>query len=226
MAGKTGKWECTHPDQRVQDLYHQCELDADAGIRSKLFTKYRNNLLKLGQHPSKDLQSLYDCTVDQDKSLTGKKNPNAYGFFTFNFDPKIIDLGKAIVCMKDVMLKKWLKTNEYYYCYEQRGTSLDDMGQGLHVHLLFKKPQGKSPFHCKRECWSSFKKFCGLKEGDVFDKHFLFVPESWKQDKIDYISGIKNKDPEGIKALRVKFDRIYREKNSLKDLYSNNQEPY
>lgn len=222
----SGKWESDHPDPEVKELYEQCHIDSIAGIRTRLFTKYNNNLLKLGTHPSKDLQALYNVTEEQDKLLKAKENPNAYGFFTFNFDSSKIDLGKAIVFMKDIMLKKWLKTNEYYFCYEQRGMSLDTMGQGLHVHLLFKKPQGKSPQHCKRECWSTFKKYCGLKEDDVFDKHFLFVPDSWKQDKIEYISGIKKKDPDGTKAIKVKFDRIYREKNSLKDIYSNNQVPY
>lgn len=223
MEKGTGKWECQHPDQDVQALYSELNAEANNLIRTRLLTKYNNNLLKMGQHPSKDLQALYDCTIDQKNILERKDNPNAYGFFTFNFDPKKIDLGKAIIFMKDIISKKWLKTNEYYYSYEQRGNTISTMGEGLHVHLLFKKPPGKSPQHCKRECWSSFRKYCGLEEDDVFKKHFLFVPESWKEDKIEYISGNKTKDLDGSKLIKVKFDRIFREKNNIKDIYSNNE---
>lgn len=187
-------------------------------IIKRQLIKYNNNLLKLGEHPNNNLQKLFNKNLELDDRIYAKKNTNAYGFFTYNFKPEIT-LGQAIVMMKDIINKKWLQNNEYYYCYEQRGTSIETMGDGLHVHLLFKKPDGKSPQHCKNECWNVFKKFCDLEPKLIFEKHFKFIPECWKADKIDYISGTKNKDPDGSKTVKVKFDKIYREKNNLKELY-------
>ncbi len=221
---KNMPWLYNEYSNDICTYMNELNLSCKDTVIQRLLIKFNNNLLKLGEHPSLHIQQLYDKVQEQEHIISNGKNKNALGFFTFNFKPEIT-LGQAIVLMKDIINKKWLKLNEYYYCYEQRGNTLETMGQGLHVHLLFKKPPKKSPQHCKNECWNNFKKYCDLKEDIIFEKHFLFIPESWKQDKIEYILGNKHKDPDGSKKIKVIFDKIYREKNNIKNIYSNNEEP-
>lgn len=225
---ETGNGKINFSNLHCQNVDRGCEIcnkleleffDAKKIVRQRLMIKYLNNELELNRYGS-SLQTLYNTVKDQSKDLVNLNDPNGMGFFTFNFMPEVT-LGSAIVFMKNIISKKWMTETEYIYCYEQRGMTIPTMGEGLHVHILFKKQKGKSPFHYKRECYSTFKKFTEIPEDILFAKHFLFVPISWKQDKIDYINGIKKKDPDGTKALKVRFDVIFREKNNLEKVYSN-----
>lgn len=173
-------------------------------------------LLKLGRGPP-DQQSLYDEV--QELKLEDSNRKVKWCFFTLNFIEDIT-LPQILNVMHNIVNKCWMQKIPWYYCIEQRGISLETMGQGLHVHLLMPKPKDKQPYNCKNEIWSSYNKYCKLNQKLVFEKHLLMIPQEWKDEKIEYLKGNKTKDLDGSKAIKVKFDRIFREKNNLKDLYS------
>ncbi len=173
-------------------------------------------MLKLGRGPP-DQQSLYDEV--QQLKLEDSNRKVKWCFFTLNFIEDIT-IEQILNVMHNIVNKCWMRKIPWWYCIEQRGNSLSTMGQGLHVHLLMPKPKDKQPYNCKDEIYNSYKQFCKLPKKQVLNNHLLMIPQEWKDEKIEYMKGNKTKDLDGSKALKVKFDRIFRNKFNLEDLYS------
>lgn len=111
---------------------------------------------------------------------------------------------------------------------EQRGSTDETCGNGMHAHILFKRitplSEGLPPSNIKRNFRDSFKKYCNVKNHHILN--FLFVPfDSPTPDdrnnakyKYKYMVGEKS-GPE--KQLKQKFDKIFREKNNLPPYFGN-----
>lgn len=188
--------------------------NAKREISVALYKKYTMLQLELGEGDY-DLQLQFDKVKELKSRVKDKKS--RYCFFTLNFKPNT-ELNDVLYCMHQIVNKCWVR--DWKYCIEQRGKTIDEMGKGLHVHLLMPKPSDKQPWNCKNEVWNNFKPYCGLDKKIVFDKHFIIIPNEWAGDKLEYMKGNKYKDESGEKAEKVKIDLKFRESKNLQQLYS------
>jgi len=181
----------------------------------KILTKQKLKLeLELDISKDKNLTKLYK-EIKKLKDEKSKESDTKYlGFFTFNFSPEIT-LEQVFICMNKIISKKWFI--EYSYTIEQRGESLDELGKGLHVHLLFNRNQ-KRPSECVRECYNTFSKYTGITFTIFNQKCCKFYPLEYYQDKIQYMSGEKW---EQDKMKKVEMDKEFRRINDIKVLYTN-----
>lgn len=134
-------------------------------------------------------------------------------FITFNFKPDT-SLNTIQKLISNVTRKKWMRN--YYYNYEQRGESMSELGKGIHVHLIVKDLPKRMSEVC-RECYNTVKNYVGNKK----HVNIKLTKDEFVQDKIDYIKGIKW---DSEKDLKIKFDKIFREKNNLELYYSDASE--
>lgn len=95
------------------------------------------------------------------------------------------------------------------YTFEQRGETLDEMGKGLHVHILVDKKPKYSPKNIINNLSSFFKLDKPSIDVRVYPAHF-------RQDKIEYLSG--NKDDKS-KNLKLEIDKKFRAHYSLNTIY-------
>lgn len=101
----------------------------------------------------------------------------------------------------------WL---EYRYAYEQKGIDEASLGTGFHIHLIIWTTKiNYYPSHILRDTALSFP---------FVAKHCIQVDTIQNLEKaIQYISGMKEKK----KMDAVKFDKIWREKMGLSEIYCN-----
>jgi len=95
------------------------------------------------------------------------------------------------------------------YSFEQRGEQLEEVGKGLHCHLICDKKHNVAPKQVINNLASYFK----ISHNSVDVKKY---PASYKQDKIDYLLGKKfdeKKDP------KIQMDKIFRKTYSLNQIY-------
>lgn len=100
------------------------------------------------------------------------------------------------------------------YTFEQRGRTIDEVGQGFHVHLIADKIPTIRPAEIKRSLKSTFKHMVGNDERHIRVQLF---PNSFLPDKIEYLKGNKH-DP--MKGDMLAMDKIFREKNALENIYT------
>ena len=98
--------------------------------------------------------------------------------------------------------------NLHCYTFEQRGTILDDIGKGKHIHLIIDKTIAKSD--AIKYIHNSIKKYCTLENVDIRE-----ITENGKILRENYMRGNKQFD----KLQSVEIDKIWREQNNLLDYY-------
>lgn len=139
--------------------------------------------------------------------LRKNREKKLHYFITISYDDRDIEV--IMKSMERVVRKKWI--TDYYYVVEQRGITEETCGEGIHVHLLISK-NGKRKSQVIREIASTTKlakNFIDIQEGKTANIY---------ERRKDYMLGKK----EGlVKQNRVKFDALFRQKNNLKDIYTN-----
>lgn len=143
-----------------------------------------------------------------------RKDTKYLAFITINPKPetKLSTLQKAI---NKFLMKEWIE-GEVYYTFEQRGTNPDEAGKGLHCHILLER-NGKKPSHLLRETFNTFKNLYGKRPKDkIIENDYKFYGFAYKEDKINYMKGIKWDED---KQDKINIDKIFREKNNLKLYY-------
>ncbi len=142
------------------------------------------------------------------KNRDKRKGNTAHVFITISFPDTKGILGKHGKIGK----KKWVSQNEYHYSIEQRGDTVETMGKGMHIHILIKDLR-KRRSHIIRELASTFN----------IKKNFIDVRQSNKaglyEIRKNYIMGVKTQD----KMKKVAIDRIFRQKNNLRQYYTNGE---
>lgn len=138
-----------------------------------------------------------------------RKSKNYCRFITISLPPTFT-LIQAQKTMSAVLKKKWINT--YYYCLEQRGKTLLQMGVGLHIHLLIVNPEdSKRKSQIVRELAGTFriaKNFIDVQQGGEIDF----------QKFLTYMRGDK-KDADKLEAVAINVK--WRQKNNLQLLYTN-----
>lgn len=141
------------------------------------------------------------------KFLHPEDNSNFY-FLTLNWGPEH-SVEECQKCLFKIIQKKWIKT--YYYTHEQRGEILPDLGKGYHVHLLIESKCSKPQSQVHREVYNTAKHLIGNHRHIDCRK----VPQTWVNDKIDYLKGNKWDEE---KDAKLQMDIIFRDKNGLKNV--------
>lgn len=102
---------------------------------------------------------------------------------------------------------------DYHYSIEQRGESEQEIGKGIHAHLLLKwdKKQNK---YVKQFLIESCKRIVGNHSNNILNIRRI-TPDIY-QDKLDYLNGLKW-DKE--KDLKIEFDKIFRQRNNILCIY-------
>lgn len=199
----------SHPVLSSQEL---------AEIKSKAFktaiskiyqAHYTEELMENEEFLSSDKQ--YDDLRQTIKAMTEKKKSgnSTHIFFTVNTRPgtSVQNLLKKIIKCSN---KKWV--TDIAVVIEQRGEDQVHMGEGIHAHIIVNR--GTEACKARRELKNTFKDLC-----DVENPHCLNI--QWRKDSgvekaFNYIKGIK-KDKE--KTAKMEIDKIWREKNNIKDYY-------
>lgn len=133
-----------------------------------------------------------------------KKKDPTYFFITINpIECTISDLTNII---NIIMKRKFV--NIYCYTFEQRGTTLTDIGKGKHIHLIIDKTIAKSD--AIKYIHNSIKKYCTQENIDIRE-----ITENGKIIRENYMRGHKTFD----KLESVEIDNIWRKENNLSDFY-------
>lgn len=134
-----------------------------------------------------------------------------YMFITINPDPAV---NLSVKCMYDKLCKVCKSTRivEYLFSIEQRGETIEEMGKGIHCHILIKHV---FPKFCKlqQHFYNNFKQVIGnIKHIDIrYCKNVSDV-----NNRINYIKGEKNDDS---KMHKVEIDRMWRKQWNIQDTY-------
>ena len=153
---------------------------------------------------------LHRCLkIGRYKHLRKKSETKQHYFITISFPPNQ-NLPKLLKSMEKIVSKKWIKDNTWYYSIEQRGENMEELGKGIHVHLLVLKNKRKS--QVLRECASTLKlpnHFIDVRVGQTLASY---------NTRLNYIKGIKKDD---YKLVRCELDKLFRSNNNLLDIYTN-----
>lgn len=110
---------------------------------------------------------------------------------------------------------------EWTYSFEQKGTCPEDLGKGFHVHIVAQMKQ-RSKSEVLRDITTSFNDWIrdGIIESNCIDVCVTKNPESLVQNYlIDYKSDDDHKEPTKV------WDGIWKEHNSLQDIYRSDMCP-
>lgn len=159
-------------------------------------------------------QAIKNLTV---LSNDGKEEKKPYLWLTVNpaSECSLEDFKRLV---QKCFSKKWIKS--YVYVYEQRGTSMEDIGRGYHIHAIISKPEHKPQTHCIREIANTFSKCCDVTNYHCFNTKWIGQEEYVR--KLGYILGDKESTPENNKQLKQEMDKIWREMRQIDKKYNVN----
>jgi len=170
------------------------EFCPDRKVISDIMNKYEEN------HIAK-LRELKKSGVETEKN---------YYFLTVNPKPSIT-LEELLKTIQKAMQKKWI--SYYLYVIEQRGENIEELGKGIHTHIIF----NKGIKHCKviKEMSNTFKGLCDVSNFHLFN--IASIGDEEKKRKIEYITGTKADEE---KHLKQEMDIIFRQEKKLKSYYT------
>ncbi len=192
--------------QEVKKKAYKAVLDKE--FRSYFLHKLENSPEKISNDKdiTWEIQELMKSKQEKQKSAS-----STHIFFTVNARPEIRlqDLEQSF---HKAMKKKWI--TEYHAVFEQRSELEANMGEGPHIHILVNR--GTEPSKARKELKNSFKNVCDIDNPSIFNIQ-------WRKDSgvvkaLDYIKGLK-KDSDKDKKMVI--DKLWREKNSLQNIYTN-----
>lgn len=153
------------------------------------------------------------------KTQTNQFKPTVYVWMTINIKPSFFDSTD----WREILLQKLEKTSNskmyksYMYVIEQRKTVWEPHPGfcGQHIHLLLKRNDTKYVYsQIVRNAKRTWEDFCDVKNPQIFN--IRPCPESFIQDKIDYMLGKKT---DSDKPEKCKVDKEFRKYWKIKDYY-------
>lgn len=168
-------------------------------IRKQIRSKFENN-----SYENKYLQEQYNkCmkTIDENK---------CWYFITIN--PKSeISLSEFVKKIQSITNWKILKSG--YYVLEQRGTTLDTLGEGFHAHILVDDyTVGHKTLINRLE--TTLKDYCNKPYKNTINV-VRKSKDNGKETLNSYMKGAKQDD----KLIKVDMDSKWRDKENLKAIY-------
>lgn len=207
-------------DDQQQKYQHHQNLVYKEYYRTLMRQQIKMNL-ELGNHHKVPhaIVELWKANQSIKEQYEQQTSKNHIGFFTIN--PKPGNTEETLVllekCLQKFLTKKWVQ-GTVYYTYEQRSEKIEDVGKGIHMHILFLR-NNRRPYNVKIETYSTFKKCYGKgkKQKQTMESDYKFYPYEYWQDKIAYMDGSQKWDED--KHEKQKIDKIFHEKYKLKKIY-------
>lgn len=141
-------------------------------------------------------------------------NPSKQSYFiTIRPDDSKCSITDFIVKVESFMKRKCFIS--YSLSYEQKGTSIEDLGKGFHVHIVADMKQA-SKGQVLRDCLSSWNDWI---EKGLITKNNIDVRTTKNPDKIvdDYL--IEYKSDDGHKEVTKDMDYLWRSNNNIENIY-------
>lgn len=201
-------------NEKYIEASNNIELKTWPQLRAILISDYTKML------PS-DSRFTIESFVDQSKHLYHYKEERCNAtFITVNSDPSV--KLETLICFADAITRsiqstKWIL--ECNFVIEQRGTNKDDLGKGLHIHILAKLADRKYPSDLKKQIQHYIKKFKIIDEKNLKNYRIynsIKVNSKAIYDlKMNYLLGLKKED----KLEKSAMDLLFRKANNLDDIY-------
>ena len=187
--------------------------------------QYKKNLTMkfelgtLGSHMSL-LKEEQEELRDKLKVKTAREHNNGYLFITVN--PKILrktgQLLKDDVQNFEKSIIKFINRNfieEAWAVIEQRGTTIDEAGQGYHAHIELRRNLNYRPSDIIKGAKNTFKRYCDVKNPNLLNCQIH--GEDFHKDKLEYIEGVKTGEGKDSKQI---IDKTFRKNNNLQVVYN------
>lgn len=142
--------------------------------------------------------------------ITGTSTHQWY-FITIRPDPKKINFEDFYKVVLKYVERKCIK--DYYLSFEQKGINEENLGEGFHVHIIA-DATWRSKKECLRDTQSTFNKCTAANCVDVQPTR---EPEKIKNDYL-----LEYKSDDNHKECTKEWDKVWREKLNLLDLYHSN----
>lgn len=197
--------------------------DWDDGLTQSHIKKEENRLLDSERAALKvavetdDTKYYFQTLGKITKRLKGSMDKGGNWFFITVNPKEGTELTRFIDKLNKFSIRKFIRY--YYYNIEQRGESEDQLGKGIHSHILINTLLKKSKV--TQYLQESFVNFVGNVR-NIHQLNIILIPQSWVEDKKEYIKG--NKWDEG-KESKLDMDKIFRQKNNLNIYYSTQDAP-
>lgn len=163
---------------------------------NELYTKY--NIIQNG-----NIHTIKNRVVPKDYS---------HVFLTIN-PPPTLELNDFLNLIAKTLSKKWIES--HLYVIEQRGENMDELGKGMHAHLLMKLTKHKKRSEIDREVKNTWKHI--LDSDNYHILNIKCIDDDEQKRKQSYILGTKSEE---AKHLKQKMDIEYRKFFKLQKYYN------
>ena len=197
--------------------------------REFIKVKYRQYFSLLWRHKPDEVEKVQPMKLSELKNKIEeysniKRKWTKNYFITITTPPKTDKLKFINGCLKlfDIAV-----IDRGYMVFEQRGENVDDLGKGIHCHMLvFREKYNDSKFRTrylnkllKLEINDNYKSVNQLKKlANMKNSPFSFqnIKDETVPKKISYINGDKNDE----KLLKCQMDILFRKKFDLQKMYT------
>lgn len=188
----------------------------------KYWTTYYSTMLQHSDKYDDILEGLKQTKQELEEMTNNSKFIKTDILFITVNPVKGVELSKFLKKLKSCVTKKWI--DEYLYVIEQRGDSDETLGDGFHCHMfIYHQNKSKKWSDVKREIKSTFSSI-----SDTSNPSCLKIKNVPNQlvynNYLNYMIGQKKDDKGKNKRIKQEFDKVFRRKNGLLDIYTNNQE--
>lgn len=197
----------------MSDLY----LQAKTTGRLKFWTMVEYQICQAEAEAGKEPCALLQERFNYLKELRDECNNSFWLLLTLR--PKDETLERLTELTNKVVAKKWLQ-DKCFWVFEQKGETVETMGDGMHVHILTKLEgmvhgkRKKTKKQCLDEVIATCKAFNFNIEDNCIDAKV--GPKRDLPKVVNYLTGEKSSDK---KHKAQEIDVLWREKNGITSLY-------
>lgn len=186
----------------------------------KYWTTYYSQMLMYSDKYDEILEGLKSTKKELEELTNNSKFVKTDVLYITINPVETVELSKFLKKVKSCVSKKWI--DEYLYVIEQRGDSDETVGSGFHCHMfIYHRNETKKWSDVKREVQSSFNSVCNTAKSNCL-KIMNVTTQNAYDNFLNYMIGLK-KD-KGNKRIKQEFDKVFREKNGLMNVYTSSQE--
>lgn len=206
-------------DDEQKPIYREKLLrDLDNDIQSKILmeciaTRYRKHFNRLlDEEDAEKTLPLIKEINDYERKKDEETVKSDYCFITLSPDPaKNVSLQDFKKTVEKASQKTFIKKS--LYVIEQRSDNMENMGTGMHCHMLINKGDYRMS-HMKREFARTFKGMIDTDNPGPFN--FKLCKNSDLNNRQNYMLGDK-KDEQ--KRIKQGIDKLWREKMNINEYY-------
>jgi len=195
-------------DDESRNIMFHAAIDERA--YAKVYEKYKMRVIEAELQAGKGTPELLKLFDKLQKVREGRGTK--YLWVTVN--PKEQDdiVGSLNFSIVKLQSKKWVKSIRW--TFEQRGEIEEEMGKGIHLHMLVERcDETKRLDSARRTIHDIFDKWCGSTLHVKINRCY----DNWVEDKIQYLQGNKWDDE---KDDKISMDKLWRESIGIQSFYS------